>query len=243
MSSDNEGVDGDSAYEDEETIFEDLEEFGGLGDDEAGLDSWVNLLPEWNPHHRDYGIFQDGLVGVMVGHKGGGKSRTVTKLCQLLQPYIDRAACVSSTDVRNGQFGRAGLIHPAFISEKPSVDDMEYVVEERRMEMKMWEAHQGSGYRQRSLMYILDDAGYASRVLGKRTDEMMYLFTNARHLGLHMYIALQTMGLLSKQLRINVDLTFIVREHNGEALGAMYDGLFKYNTNISNLTNINQLIY
>jgi hypothetical protein len=110
---------------------------------------------------------------------------------------------------------------------------VESLVQERRLEMRMCDAHRGEGYRQRKLLYILDDAGFASRVLGRRTDQMLYLFTNARHLGLHMYIALQSMGMLNKQLRLNVDLTFIVREHNGEAMAAIYDGLFKYNTSIA----------
>lgn len=199
-----------------------------------GLD-YDDLLPEWGLMKRSTGVFQDGLIGVVVGHKGCGKSRTLQKLSNAYVRFIDKGICFSSTDVKNGQFGRSGIIHPAAIQTEPTMEDVDYIRLDRRAEMDIWEERYvlGEYYRPRTLLCYMDDAGYASDVLGKRSKTMLDMFTNNRHMGLHMWLSLQQAGLLNKTLRANVDIAVIVREYSGEALGSIYDTFFKYNTTIS----------
>jgi len=221
-------------YEDDEghTIFhDDLDEFEGGG---GGAD-WADMLPTWSPTDPVFGIICDGLCAAMIGHKGGGKSRVMTSLCPIWREFIDRAICYSSTDVKTGQFSENNLIHPVYVDDEPSPEAVGNLMEERKGEMNIWSQHKkrGKPYRMRYMLAILDDAAHAGEVLATRSRDMMYLANNSRHLRLHMVIALQSTGLMNKQLRMSMDLIFIVREHNGEALGSIYDTVFKGNTPIS----------
>lgn len=239
-----EGIESDAEEaeaEAEPTVLDDIDE---EWHEDSKRTKWSDMIPDWNPRSSKYGVYpfkdwnrEHGLVIAAIGHKSGGKTTAFRQLCaEHLIHYIDRAIGVSSTDAKNRALsgngvGRGAIIHPVYIHTEPTMQTVRYVnklcVEEMRMYRKY---HKKLGYRQKRTCFFMDDAGYAADVLQRRSPEMINMWTNARHLALYFLVALQSVGLLTRQLRLNVDVVIVVREHGGEALGSLYDSLFKKNT-------------
>lgn len=203
--------------------------------EDDGEGEFARMLPEWNPRSRRYGIYAPkkgdlhGTAVVAVGPAGMGKTRSFQTLCAYAWPMVHRAVLVSSTNVRSMQFDELNLFQQDAIIEHPQVEMMDSWLKERNLEMRLWREDHDAGeeYEQRSFLYVFDDMGFASKILYRRTDGMLEAFSNRRHLALHIWMALQHMGQLNKQLRMQVGIYIFVREQLAGGLAAMWETCFK----------------
>lgn len=194
------------------------------------------MVPEWDPRSREFGLYPrkvgdlHGNAIVAVGPPGGGKTTALVALCMYLHAFIDRAVLVSSTDVRSMQFSKLGLFSHGAIDREPTLRKVDNCLRTMNHEMETWRYFYETGrrrhYRQRSTLMAYDDAGYASEVFSKRTNQMTQVMSNRRHMGAHLIMAIQQMGQLNKQLRMNVGKYIITREHNSSALAAIWEACF-----------------
>lgn len=219
----------------EEEGLRDLEDSDGVMKRRGGA-FFMTQLPEWKPESRRFGIYppeKRGLHGttiVVVGPAGSGKTRVLQTLCAYAWSMVHGAVLASATNVRSMQFDSLNMFQQDAIIERPAVEQMDKWVLERNEGMRLWREEYDDGrgeYVQRSMLYVFDDMGFASKLLYRRTDMMLEMFSNRRHLALHLWMALQHMGQLNKQLREQVGIYIFVREQLAGGLAAMWEACFK----------------
>jgi hypothetical protein len=211
-----------------------------IGDERRGGHAdegeFVELLPEWDPTSRAFGIYPPrpgdlhGTTIVVVGPAGSGKTRVLQTLCMYAWPLVHRAVLLSPTNERSMQFDDLNMFQEDAIIEHPRPRIANDWVRERRGELRIWrEKHDAGGvdYVQRSFLHLMDDTGFVAKLLYYRSDEMLELFSNRRHLAWHGWIALQNIMQLGKLLRMQVGIYIITREQLAGGLAALWDVLFR----------------
>lgn len=196
---------------------------------------FADKIPEWDPTSRAFGIYPPakdaihGTVITVVGPVGQGKTRVLQTLGTYAWPMVHRALLVSATNERSMQFDDLNMFQSEAIIEHPRVRMLRDWIRERRAEMRIWrdKRDRGEPYTQRAYLYMLDDMGFAARLLFYRAEEMMELFANRRHLAWHGWIALQHMGQMNKLMRMEVGIYIFVREQLAGGLAAMWDVCFR----------------
>ena len=186
---------------------------------------WINSIPVWNPQ-RLLAYANSGLTIFVAGHKGSGKSRTTTLLCEQFAKFIDRVQCVSGTDCITHQYtGDANIVHPVYVEREAEIDFIENLYEER--ESEMLQAGADKSYDMRTKLVIFDDAAQSRQVLDKKTKHMIHLTSNTRHMKLFLLIVIQSMGYVAKYIREQADMVFICRETLPSTLEMTYLVYFK----------------
>lgn len=154
-----------------------------------------------------------------IGKRGSGKSEVIRTLLYHNRD-IPSGVVFSGTEMGNSFY--KSFVPGLFIYNRFDSAVLRKII--NRQKTKIMESG-GKRLPQHDFFVILDDIMYDCRTVSKDLG-IREIFTNGRHLGIFLIIAVQYVMDLSISLRSNIDLVFCMKENNMLNLEKIYKGFF-----------------
>lgn len=169
----------------------------------------------------DMGRINLSKTTVFVGKRGSGKSTAIKDLLYHVK-QAPVAVAFSSTDIYTHFY--KSIIHQNFIHhdyDDDAVSDIikrqsQMIIRNNKLEEK------GEKKKKAGLVVIMDDMMADAKSIFK-TKNVKHLFFNGRHISVLLIVASQYAILLPRELRSNIDFSFLCRETNAGNKRRLYD--------------------